>query len=167
MAGKSGTFEYQFQFILSRRVRGTKLVLFKISFQNILTQRAKMYWNMIWKSPGFSHMGPIWPILEPNMTSHVITILVEVAYDATHDASLNKTTCESNGRLPTQNTGCCRVLTLAIVGPLHVTRQILCRFDRYNAQQGGWNKLVNTVLSICIIYEYWERVYNFEDIIIS
>ena len=42
--------------------------LFQITFQYILARRAKVYWNMIRKVPGFSHLGPIWPIFYPNLT---------------------------------------------------------------------------------------------------
>ena len=44
---------------------GTNSGLFKIRFQYILARWAKMYWNLIWKSPGFvpfgvnlTHFGP-------------------------------------------------------------------------------------------------------------
>ena len=41
---KSGTFSYQFQYILARR--------------------AKMHWNWSLKFPDWSHLGPIWPTLD-------------------------------------------------------------------------------------------------------
>ena len=36
---------------------GTNPGLFQIRFQYILARRAKMYWNLIWKSPGFVPFG--------------------------------------------------------------------------------------------------------------
>ena len=30
--------------------------------------RDKMYWNLIWKVPGLSYYGPIWPNLAPHLT---------------------------------------------------------------------------------------------------
>ena len=37
--------------------KSTNPGLFQIRFQHILARRAKMYWNLIWKSPGFV---PFW-----------------------------------------------------------------------------------------------------------
>ena len=45
---------------------------FQIIFQYTLARRAKMYWNVIWKSPGFAHLGPIWPSLRAKMYWNVI-----------------------------------------------------------------------------------------------
>ena len=51
----------------------TNTGLFQIRFQYILARRAKMYWNLICKrsekATDLSHLGPIWPTLETNLTS--------------------------------------------------------------------------------------------------
>ena len=48
---------------------GTNLGLFQIRFQYIWLDRAKC--TEIWheKAPDLSHLGPIWPTLEPNLLS--------------------------------------------------------------------------------------------------
>ena len=34
-----------------------------------LAQKSQMYWNLIWKVPDLSNLRPIWPTLEPNLSS--------------------------------------------------------------------------------------------------
>ena len=60
-----GRFFYQTRFGVRLDPNGTTPRLFQIGFQYILVNRAKMYRNLIWKSPGFFTVK-IWPKLGPN-----------------------------------------------------------------------------------------------------
>ena len=56
-------------------LNGTNLGLFQIRFQNILALRAKMFWNLIWKSPKFVILWPILPIFWPEYNTPLSTHL--------------------------------------------------------------------------------------------
>ena len=72
---------------------GTNPGLFQIIFQYILAHRAKMYWNLIWRSPGFC---PSWgqsdQIWIPNLTSlvHICTLYFYIWFSSSLTITLRK-----------------------------------------------------------------------------